>query len=210
MYHLYYTTNSAAMGSHAALEEIGAPFELHFVDLTKPRPAEYLRLNPHGKVPTLIDDDAPQGKRVIYQSAAILLYLADKHPEAGLAPPVGTPERGLCYQWLFFMAEALQPSYMMHFYSERFSTDPAHVEGIDAKATEWLADIWGRLEKALDPGPYLLGGNFSVCDLYMHTMAQWNQPHHRPLGDFPNVSRALALVSERPAVSRMLEVNGLA
>ena len=144
MYHLYYTTNSAAMGSHAALEEIGAPFELHFVDLTEPRSPEYLKLNPHGKVPTLVDDGAPQEKRVIYQSAAILLYLADRHPDDRLAPSPGTPERGLCYQWLFFMAEALQTSYMMHFYSERWSTDPAHVEGIDAKATEWLGDIWSR------------------------------------------------------------------
>lgn len=207
MYHLSYTISSSAMGAHAALEEIGAPYALDYVDLEVPRSPEYLRLNPQGKVPVLIDESDPAAPQVIYQSAAILLHLADKHPEAALAPVPGSAARGLCYQWLFFMAEVLQPAYMLHFYPERFTAQPDQTAGVEANATELIAGAWAMLDDALDPGPYLLGEAFSVCDLYMHTMALWNQPHHRPLSEFANVARALALVHARPAVQRMLAVH---
>ncbi len=207
MYHLYYTISSSAMGAHAALEEIGAPYVLDYVDLEVPRSPEYLRLNPQGKVPVLIDESDPGEPQVIYQSAAVLLHLADKHPEAALAPPPGGAARGLCYQWLFFMAEVLQPAYMLHFYPERFTAEADQTAGVEANATALIGNAWAMLDDALDPGPYLLGEGFSVCDLYMHTMALWNQPHHRPLSEFPSVARALALVHARPAVQRMLAVH---
>ena len=207
MYRLSYTISSSAMGAHAALEEIGAPYALDYVDLDQPRSADFLKLNPQGKVPVLIDESDPDAPQVIYQSAAVLLHLADRHPEAGLAPPPGGAARGLCYQWLFFMAEVLQPAYMLHFYPERFTAQPDQAAGVEAKATELIGNAWAMLDDALDPGPYLLGEVFSVCDLYLHTMALWNQPHHRPLREFANVARALALVHARPAVQRMLAVH---
>ncbi|MBT7615289.1 MAG: glutathione S-transferase, partial [Rhodospirillaceae bacterium] len=89
MYQLFYTWKSAAMGPHVALEEIGVPYELKFIDFDQPWPEDYLRLNPHRKVPTLVDDAG----NITYQSTAILLHLADCHPEAGLAPAPGTPQR---------------------------------------------------------------------------------------------------------------------
>ncbi len=207
MYRLSYTISSSAMGAHAALEEIGAPYALDYVDLEVPRSADFLKLNPQGKVPVLIDESDPGEPQVIYQSAAVLLHLADKHPEAALAPAPGSAARGLCYQWLFFMAEVLQSAYMLHFYPERFTAEADQAAGVEANATELIANAWAMLDDALDPGPYLLGEAFSVCDLYMHTMALWNQPHHRPLSEFPNVARALALVHARPAVQRMLAVH---
>ena len=207
MYRLFYSISSAAMGAHAALEEIGAPYELDYVDLDVPRSPDYLRLNPQGKVPVLIDLSDPDAPYLMYQSAAVLLHLADKHPAAGLAPAPGSPARGLCYQWLFFMAEVLQPAYMLQFYSERFTAEADQTAGVTTNATDLIADAWAMLDDALDPGPYLLGDAFSVCDLYMHTMALWNQPHHRPLREFPNVARALALVHVRPTVQRMLAVH---
>ena len=87
MYKLFCTWKSAAMAPHIALEEIGAPYELAFIDFDLPWPEDYLALNPNRKVPTLID---PEGG-VTYQSAAILLHLADRHPGAKLAPAPATP-----------------------------------------------------------------------------------------------------------------------
>ena len=207
MYRLFYSISSAAMVAHAALEEIGAPYELDHVDLDVPRSPAHLRLNPQGKVPVLIDQSDPDAPYLIYQSAAVLLHLADKHPEAGLAPALGSPARGLCYQWLFFMAEVLQSAYMLQFYPERFTAEADQTAGVTTNATDLIANAWAMLDDALDPGPYLLGDAFSVCDLYMHTLALWNQPHHRPLREFPNVARALALVHARPTVQRMLAVH---
>src|SRR5688572_14622587 len=93
MYRLYWAPGSAAMAPHAMLEEIGVPYELWPVDLEAPRPPDYFKLNPNGKVPTLVAKDG----QAIYESAAICLYLADRHPEAGLAPALDDPLRGLYY-----------------------------------------------------------------------------------------------------------------
>ena len=90
MYTLYWSRDSANMVCHAALIEIGAPYKLIEIDADKneQKSAAYRKLNPHARVPTLIEDG-----RVMYESAAILLYLCEKHPEAGLMPPVGSPAR---------------------------------------------------------------------------------------------------------------------
>lgn len=205
MYRLYVTWKSAAMAPHIALEEIGAPYELCHIDFDKPWPEDYLRLNPHRKVPTLV---TPEGA-VVYQAAAILLHLADRHPEAGLAPAPGSDPRGRLYQSLLFMAEMLQPSYHMHFYPERHTADPDGREAVDAKATEWLADLWGRIDAMLDPGPFLLGEAFSVADIYMLMLATWNQPHHRSLRTWPNVWRALETAVGRPSVRTVFAHNSI-
>jgi len=205
MYRLFCTWKSAAMAPHIALEEIGAPYELVHIDFDKPWPEDYLRLNPHRKVPTLVDERGA----VFYQSAAILLHLADRHPEGRLAPPPGSAARGHLYQTLFFMAEMLQPSYLMHFYPERHTSDPAGFPAVDAKATEWIADLWGRIDAMLEAGPYFFGPAFSVADIYMIMLATWNRPQHPSLRGFPTVWRALEAGLARPAVARVFAHNAI-
>jgi len=208
-YELSWTWNSAAAGCHAALEEIDVPYSLRFIDLTQPLPPDYLALNPHGKLPVLIDKQPQSGAEslVLYQSAAILLYLAENHPEAELLPPVGTPERGLCYQWMFYLAEMLQPSMLLVFYPERSTTDDSEnaISACTNKGSLWTADILGRLDGVIGSGPYMLGDRFSICDLYLTTMCRWlkGDDNFPPLSDFPRVEALVAHVLERPAVQRM-------
>ncbi len=210
MYHLYFTMESSAMGCHAALEEIGADYALHHVDVTAERTRDYLALNPLGKVPTLIDERDDGERLVMYQSGAILLYLADCHPDAALAPAPGSMERGLCYQWLSFMGEMLQASYMMAYYPKRFTTDAEGREAVVAKGSKRVMEYLSLVESALIPGPYFLGETFSVCDLYLHTCSRWNPPGYPRFADFPSLARNAALVEARPAVQRMLEEQGKA
>ena len=173
---------------------------LRFIDFDEPWPEDYLAINPHRKVPSLIETSTePAPDTVVYQSAAILLHLADRHPEAEPAPPPGTPPRALCYQWLFFMAEMLQPSYMMFYYPERHTTDPDGRGAVAAKGIEWIAELWGRSDRALENHTYLLGETFSICDLYMLTMALWNESDESftPLTSFPKVARTVAKLKAR-------------
>lgn len=221
-YELSWTWNSAAMGCHAALEEIGAPYSLRFIDFDKPWPKDDLERNPNRKVPTLIDhmavksgseSDTPDGTVIIYQSAAILLYLADNHPESELIPSVGTPERGHCYQWLFFMAEMLQTSYHMFYYPGRhtFEDNPASHQAVETKALEWIDEIWRRIDRAIDNhggnNAYILNSGFSICDLYMLPMARWNGTDTRfsTLDEYPNLSRVLSNIQARPSVQKMMK-----
>ncbi len=102
MYTLYYYPGNASLMPHMLLREIGAPFELQLVDRANnaQKSAEYLRLNPSGTIPVLVDDGA-----AIFETAAISLYLADRHPDAGLAPPPNSPERGQYYKWMVLIHE---------------------------------------------------------------------------------------------------------
>ena len=98
MIELHYSPTDASMTPHIILEELGLPFELVLVDrsVNAQKSSEYLQLNPNGTIPTLVHDDL-----VLFETAAIAIYLAELKPEAGLVPSVGTAERGTFYKWMF-------------------------------------------------------------------------------------------------------------
>ena len=105
MYALYYYPGNASLLPHMMLREIGAPFELRLVDRAQgaQHGEAYLRLNPSGRIPVLVQDDL-----VLFETAAIALHLVDQHPEAGLAPPPGTPARAAFYKWIIHLTNTPQ------------------------------------------------------------------------------------------------------
>ena len=113
IYELHYYPGNASLLPHMALREAGAPFVLHLVDRTQDaqRSAEYLQLNPSGRIPVLV-----QGDLVLFEAAAVTMHLADQHPEADLAPPVGTPERAQLYKWMVHLLNTPQVEYRAWFY----------------------------------------------------------------------------------------------
>jgi glutathione S-transferase len=208
MYRLYWSTNSAAMAPHGVLLETGQRFELFELDLGRGqhREPEYLKLNPNGRVPTLVVD----GKHAIFESAAICMYLADRHPAAGLAPAIDDPARGLYLQWLAYMSNTLQPAYLRAYYPDRHTSDPDHAPEIAAAAEEELGVIWGRIDQAIGAGPYMLGVRYSTCDLYLLMLSTWQDPVPGLYQRFPNVKRCVDRVLQRPAVIDMMRKNGMA
>lgn len=206
MYKLFYAPGSAAMAPHAALEETGAPHELVLVDTgsNAHKKPEYLKLNPNGRVPTLVD-----GEHVIYESAAIMMHLADKHPNAGLAPAPGTPERGLYYQWLVYMTNTVQEAYIEYFHADYYAkTESAQAE-VKATSEARLQPMFAILDKALEQGPYLLCDKFSGADIFLMMMARWSRNMAKPATTYPNIRRCVDLVLARPAVQRMMKAEGL-
>ena len=206
MIKLYYSPASTAMGPHAALEEAGAEYELVEVDIDCPleeRDPEYLKINPHARVPTLDDDGV-----IVYEGAAIMLYIAERFPHSDLAPPVGDRTRGLYLQWLVYMADTLQVAFQMHYYPERHTTNIADLDNVKAKAAERLEEIWRVLNAGLQTGPYLLGERFSGCDLYLHMLTTWHQDPRALLDRFSNIKCCVELVEKRPAVRRIMKVHG--
>jgi glutathione S-transferase len=118
MYKLYWSPGSAAMAPHALLNEIGKPCDFIKIDDEKneQKGAAYMRLNPHGRVPTLIYD----GDKLMYESAAICLFLTERHPEIGLAPKPGDPDRGLFLQWMAYLTNTLQEAHMHYWHGAYF------------------------------------------------------------------------------------------
>ena len=206
MYKLFYSPGSAAMAPHALLEEIGQPFELLKVDTKsgEHRKPEYLKLNPNGRVPTLIDGD-----QVIYETAAIMLHLADKHPGSGLAPAVGTPERAVYYQWLVYMTNTVQEAYIEYYHPDYYAKTEAGRAEVKAVSEERLQPMFAILDKALEKGPFLLGSKFSAADIFLMMMARWSRNMKKPAVTYPNIKRCVEAVMARPATQRMFAAQGL-
>ena len=151
---LYYHPYSRAAGTVWALEEAGVPYELKVVQMMKgeqKRP-EFLRLNPMGKLPTLVDGDV-----AVTEAAAIALYLADRYAAASLAPAPDSPQRGTYLRWSFFAPSVIEPAVMAHAAGWTYKEGQAGWGNYDA--------VLAAASSALVPGPFILGEQFSMADV---------------------------------------------
>jgi glutathione S-transferase len=206
MYTLYWSPGSASMAPHCCLEEAGAAYALQRVDTAKGehRSADYLALNPNGKVPTLVVD----GGLVMTESAAICMLIADRHPEAQLAPATGEPARGGHYLWLTHLTNTLQPAMLEFYYPDRHTASANGTDAVAAKARETVAEIWQRIDAHLQArGPYLLGERFSAADAFCFMLSTWQECCPDTYARFPGVKRLAELVAARPAIGRVVAQN---
>jgi glutathione S-transferase len=196
---LYHAAQSRSIRPRWVLEEVGAPYELARIDLAagdQKRP-EYLALNPNGAVPTLVDGDL-----VLYESAAICQYLADKFSDRRLAPPVGTPVRGLYYQWVHYAMASLEEPVVAVFLHTIRKPEAERVPAIAAEARAKLETVFGVIERALAGREYLLGREFSVADVMVGSTLAWARLMGLVSDVQPNLSAYLARLIARPAYQR--------
>jgi glutathione S-transferase len=181
---------------HWMLEEVGVPYRIERLSLDKGehKQPEYLKLNPMGKIPTIIHRNT-----VITEAAAICAYLADAFPAAQLAPPVDDPRRGTYYRWLFFGAGCVEPA-MADKTFPRGATNP--------RSLAWgsYEDTVNTLEGALKPGPFILGDRFSAADVYVGSEIGWGLMV-KSLEPRPSFAAYVGRLNERPAMQRMIEQN---
>jgi glutathione S-transferase len=206
MYTLYYSPGTASMVVHLALLEIGAPYQLKLVDFDKngQYDAEYLKLNPGGKVPTLLIDG-----RAVYESGALLIILAERHPEAKLIPPAGTPEREAWLQWVVFLSNALMSTYRYWFYPQELGYEELP-SNIRAAVQRKIESVWDRLDAHLAAhGPYMLGAECSGVDLMLTMLMRWSRNMPRPVTEWPALKRLADLVRARPSWKKLYELEGL-
>lgn len=203
MYTLYYAPGAASMVVHLALLEAGAPHELRLVDLDTgaQRDPEYLKLNPRGVVPTLLVDGKP-----LAESAALLMLLAERHPDSPLAPPPGTPERAAWHQWIVYLSNTLMSAYRFWFYPQELDDTPA----VRAALQRRIEGVWDLLDAHLaKQGPHLLGERFSGADLLLTMLMRWSRNMPRPATGWPALERLADLVRARPSWRRLYEAEGL-
>ena len=210
MIQLYYHPGNASLAPHMLLEEIGAPFELVFVDRANAahKSPAYLKLNPNGQIPVLVDGDF-----VLYESAAICLHLADQFPQARLVPPLQSPERAHCYQWLFWCTNTLQAMLMHYFYGERL-VDEGNAEAaaqVKKHAEARVSSMLELLDRQLAShrGDWLLGPDFSAADPYVLMLCRWTRNFSRPARDLPHTGPYLQRMLARPAVQRAFATERL-
>lgn len=163
MYKLYYAPGLASLAPHFVLNEIGAPYELILVDRKKGehQSADYLALNPNGRIPTLVDGDL-----TLFEAAAICLHLADRHPDSGLIAAPGSRERALTYQWLTFLTNTVQVDFWQY-YRPEFYVSPEDEPAYRARMEEHLLRHLAVLDTALQGRRALAGEQPSIADFYL-------------------------------------------
>lgn len=208
MIELFYLPGTAAMAAQAAVEEVGLEYVAVRVVREQGRtvsPAGFLRLNPHGRVPTMVDGDL-----VLYEAAAIVLHLGDRHPESGLLPATQTDARSDAFRWLAYLTNTVQATFMWWFYPERVvGDDEAASRAIEAGTARQLDAMFDWIDAELEGREYVLG-EFSGVDLYLHMVTRWGRNLPRKAWSLPNVGAHYARLSERPSVARMMQKQGIA
>jgi glutathione S-transferase len=206
MYTLYYSPGAASLAVHWMLIEIGAPHELVKLDLAagEQRRPEYLALNPNGVVPTLVVDGTP-----MTECAAILLYLAERHPETAFAPPAGSPARLPYLQWMVHMTNTQQAAFRQWFYAAGPAGEE-NAERVKASVRSVIEGGWDRVDAWLAAqGPYMAGDRVTATDFMTTMLMRWSRNMPRPATDWPAIVDYVARMKLRPAFRRLYEVEGL-
>ena len=196
-YILYGHRRSGSLAVEMALAEIGAQYEVRDVDLEAmaQRDEGYASINPQQKVPALI---TPSGE-TLTESAAILLTLNERHPEAELLPK-DTTERAQALRWLMFIATEIYPIVEINDYPERFSPTNEAVAGVRDIARLIWRKRWLLVEHEIAGTPYLLRSGFCLPDIYIAVVSRWAQQDAWRIENLPKVEKLTAEVASRPAI----------
>jgi glutathione S-transferase len=189
---LYHSPNTRSSAALVLLEELGAPYELHVINMKagEQRQPGYLAVNPMGKVPAIRHGDA-----LVTEQVAIFLYLADLFPQAKLAPPIGDPLRGPYLRWLVYYGSCFEPA-LVDRALERKPGPLAMVPYGDYDTT--LKTLTDQLAR----GPYILGETFSAADILWGTALTW-MTKFKLVPELPVIMDYVRRIGARPSVARV-------
>lgn len=198
---LYFSPGACSLASHIVAREAGLDFALEKVDTKSKRTAsdqDFLAINPKGYVPALELADG----EVLTEGAAILQFLADRKPDAGLAPAAGTLARSRLHEALSYISSELHKSYTPLF-------NPATPDEVREERKAYLRKRYALMDQVLAGQPFVLGQDFSVADAYLFTVTQWAGYVALDLTEFQALDAFQARVRSRPAVLAALQAEGL-
>ena len=146
MYQLYYYPNNASLAPHFLLYHMGLEYQLLLVDKksNSQKSPDYLKLNPAGRIPTLVDNG-----QAIFESAAICIHLCEQHPQHDLIPAIGSKQRPLFFQWLAYLNNTLQTELMVKYYPHRHTNDVNTIANVVAAQNDRIADSLAVINKQL-------------------------------------------------------------
>jgi glutathione S-transferase len=197
----YFAPNTCALASHIALEEAGAAYQVRRIDFasakqTKP---DYLAINPKGRVPALVTE-----RGVLTETPAILAYIGQAWPAAGLAPLDDPFAFAEMQAFVSYLCSTVHVAHAHRMRGYRWTDDLAAIEAMRRKVPETVGACFALIERAMFRGPWAMGERYTVADPYLFTLATWLEGDGVDPTGFPRVLDHRSRMAERPAVKRAL------
>ena len=195
-YVVYGAKGAGSVPVEAALTLIGLPYEVVEAAAweSEAERAKVAKVNPMLQIPALV---LPSGE-VLTESAAILMWLAEQHPQAQLAPPVGDPQRAAYLRWMSFLPASIYSLYWIRDDPMRLAADEAAAEVIKTRTAERIAECWRIMDAQVSPGRYLQGDRLGVLDLYVTVMSRWTPRRERFYREAPKMAEVVRRVDAEP------------
>jgi len=202
---LYYAPGACSLASHIALEEVGIPYETQPLNLAEgdQRKPEYLKLNPRGRVPTLVVDG-----NVLTENVGILTYLGGGHPKAGLWPKK-TWDQAKLVSSMAWLSNTVHTTFGHVIRAARYADDAAAQEAIKAKARQMYGDYLKEIDNLLAGKKWSIGGQYTVIDGYLLVFYRWGNRQKMPVRSLSNYSALMDRVIARPAVKKVMADEGI-
>ena len=197
----YYTPHTCALASHIALEKAGAGYEARRIDFSKneQRSAEYLRVNPKGRVPSLVTD-----KGILTETPAILAFVAQSFPAAKLAPVSDPFAFARVQSFNSYLCSTVHVAHAHRMRGYRWADDPVAIAAMQKKVPQSVGECFGLIEREMLEGPWVMGATWTICDVYLFTLAQWLEADGVDLSRLPKIADHRRRVSEDPVVARTI------
>jgi glutathione S-transferase len=188
------------------LHEMNLPYQLELVDRKAnfQKSAQYLKLNPAGRIPTLID-----GELVLFESPAICIYLCEQCMGKGLIPELGTPDRALFFQWLTFLNNTLQAELMIYHYPQKHTDSKQAITSIIRAQEKRIAESMLIIDQQLQGKKYLLGDYITACDFFLFMLAGWALKLNKSPLSFTNLGNHLKKLAKHPSIVEVCKEEGI-
>lgn len=202
MYTLYGRPGSGSFVVEAALLRAGAPFSKVTVPRRDQSP-DYAAISPLGQVPAL---GLPEGGTMT-ESAAMCLLIAERFPQAQLAPSAGSPERAAFLRWMFFLSSMLYPTLMRYFFCGRVTAEESGLEAVKAAAVVQADREFAVVDAALAATRHLAGEKPTIADVYLLMLAHWHPVDARPRPEWKNIVRVCEELKADPMLAGLNEAH---
>jgi glutathione S-transferase len=200
MFKLYYGPGTCARASHIALEEAGAAYTTERLDMknNQQNSAEYLKINPKGRVPTLVTD-----RGTLTETPAMLAFIAQSFPQAKLAPDDAFTF-AQAQSFNSYLCSTVHINHAHKMRGPRWATEESSFADMKRKVPQTMAASFTLIERDMLKGPWVMGEQYTICDPYLFTISSWLEGDSVDIAQFPKVADHYARMSARPAVQKVL------
>ncbi|MBC6441064.1 MAG: glutathione S-transferase family protein [Rhodospirillales bacterium] len=204
MYRLYGKPYTMSMVPEGTMDEIGVTYDLITLPDGRSDDPNYLKLRADGLVPTLVDGDL-----VIIEGSAIAMHLADKHPDTGLAPAVGSAERARWYEWMLYLNSMVHPAVANWFHADWYTDEESGIGGVKRQAEINNDNLWSQINATIAGRTWLCGESFTTADILFVTEAYMHHDYPAMFARETNVAGLVSRIQKRLKIAALLERHGV-